>query len=37
MVDYPKMQPFETVLLLDTIEAEHLRFLTRNQTDCTKK
>ncbi|WP_159020475.1 ATP-dependent RecD-like DNA helicase [Algibacter sp. L3A6] len=22
MVDYPKMQPFETVLLLDTIEAE---------------
>ena len=22
MVDYPKMQPFETVLLLDTIESE---------------
>jgi len=22
MVDYPKMPPFETVLLLDTIEAE---------------
>jgi hypothetical protein len=37
MIDYPDQKPFETVLLLDTIKANHRRWRMKNPTDCTKK
>jgi hypothetical protein len=37
MIDYPDQKPFETVLLLDTIKANHRRWRMKNPTDCIKK
>jgi hypothetical protein len=31
MIDYPDQKPFETVLLLDTIKANHRRWRMKNQ------